>query len=60
MGNRFAQVTKVEIERSLKGAQAAGLRIARVEVDHRRGVVSLIPEGAADDASANPCDRLLK
>lgn len=56
MANRPAQVTETEVKRSIKAAREAGLRIGRVDVDHRRGVVSIIPEGATSDASAHPWD----
>jgi len=52
-------VTETEVRRTVKGALASELRIARVDVNHRTGLVSLIPEGATDAAAANPCDRLL-
>lgn len=60
MANRPAIVTKVEVARSIAAAIAAGLKIGRVEVDHRAGLVVIVPEGSPDDSGSNPCDRLLK
>ena len=60
MANRPALVTKIEVARSTAAAISAGLKIGRVEVDHRAGRVVIVPEGNPDDGSGNPCDRLLK
>lgn len=60
MANRPAIVTKVEVARSIAAALAAGLKIGRVEVDHRTGWVVIVPAGSLDDSGSNPCDRLLK
>jgi hypothetical protein len=60
MANRPAIVTKMEVARSIAAAMSAGLKIGRVEVDHRQGLVVIVPEGRTDDSSGNPCDRLLK
>ena len=61
MANRPAIVTKVEVARSIAAAIAAGLKIGRVEVDHRAGLVVIVPDGSSEDSSGgNPCDRLLK
>lgn len=60
MANRPAIVTKVEVARSIAAAIAAGLKIGRVEVDHRTGLVVIVPEGSSDNSGSNPCDRLLK
>lgn len=60
MANRAAIVTKVEVARSIAAALAAGLKIGRIEVDHRAGLVVIIPEDCASESSVNPCDRLLK
>lgn len=60
MANRPTVVTKVEVVRSIAAAISAGLKIGRVEVDHRTGRVVIVPEGDPDESGANPCDRLLK
>ncbi|NJM81216.1 MAG: hypothetical protein HC844_00880 [Tabrizicola sp.] len=60
MANRVAIVTKTEVTRSIAAAMAAGLKIGRVEVDHREGKVVIFPEGEEPRASSNPCDRLLR
>lgn len=60
MANRIAIVTKTEVERSISAVMATGLRIGRIEVDHRTGKVVIFPEGANGAGGANPCDRLLK
>ena len=60
MAGRLALVTQAEVTRSIAAAIAAGLRIGRVEVDHREGKVVIVPEGGAPTTSRNPFDRLLK
>lgn len=60
MANRPALVTKTEVARSIAAALSAGLKIGRVEVDHRTGRVVIVPEGSPEDSGSNPCDRLLK
>ncbi len=60
MANRPAIVTKGEVARSIAAAISAGLKIGRVEVDHRTGRVVIVPEGSLNDSGSNPCDRLLK
>lgn len=60
MAGRPALVSKSELTRSISAALSAGLKIGRVEVDHRAGKVVIIPEGSVDDIGANPCDRLLR
>lgn len=60
MANRPALVTKVEVARSIAAALSAGLKIGRIEVDHRAGRVVIVPEGSTEDSGRNPCDRLLK
>jgi hypothetical protein len=59
MTKRTASVTQAEIERSLKGVQAAGIAVGRVEVDHNARKVVIFPVGVPL-AQENPCDRLLK
>lgn len=59
MAARPALVSKIELVRTLAAVLAAGLRIGRVEVDHRTGKVTVYSEGIDTLATANPCDRLL-
>jgi len=54
-----AKVTKEEIARSIAGAQKAGVKVGRVEIDHASGRVVIVADGS-DDKSRNPCDRLLR
>ncbi|WER08883.1 hypothetical protein PUH89_16480 [Rhodobacter capsulatus] len=60
MAGRPALVSQAELKRTVSAALAAGLRIGRVEVDRRTGIVTVYSEGPATEAKANPCDRLLK
>lgn len=60
MANRPVIVTKVEVARSIAAAISAGLKVGRVEVDHRAGLVVIVPEGCPDSSGGNPCDRLLR
>jgi hypothetical protein len=60
MANRPAIVTKTEVARSIAAAIAAGLKIGRIEVDHRAGKVVIFAQGQDDAVSRNPCDRLLR
>lgn len=62
MATRPAKVTQAEVTRALKGALDAGFQVGRVDVDARRGVVSIFPAGV-DAAPAvtqmegrNSCD----
>lgn len=58
MANRPAVVTKIEVTRSISAAIAAGLKIGRIEVDHRQDKVVIFPEGEEEVVARNPCDRL--
>lgn len=60
MANRPALVSQTEVKRSVSGALAAGLRIGRVEVDHRKGKVVIFPEGSDPDVLGPNPDDLLK
>lgn len=60
MAARPAMVSQQEVKRSVAGAVAAGVRIGRIEVDHRAGKVTIIPDGMDDTNTPNPCDRLLE
>ena len=60
MAGRPAIVSQTEIKRTLSAAIGAGLRVGKVEIDHRAGKVTIYPEGAVLEATTNPCDRLLR
>lgn len=60
MAGRPALVSQVEIKRTVAAAIEGGLRIGKIEVDHRTGKVIIYPEGIDPAATVNPCDRLLK
>lgn len=60
MAYRAAQVTQAEIKRTLQGALSAGLKIARIEVDHATGRVVVVPEGVEPETAGPDPDELLK
>lgn len=60
MANRNAIVSQAQIQRTLRAALSAGLRIGRVEVDHATGRVIVIPEGAETQAAGPNPDELLR
>lgn len=60
MAARPALVSQQEVKRTVSAALAAGIRIGRIEVDHRTGKVTIFPEGIDDTKLSNPCDRLLE
>lgn len=57
--NRPVTIKQVDVTRAVKGAAAAGLVVARIEVDQRTGKVIIFSEGA-DGGAANPWDEVLK
>lgn len=57
---RPAQVSQTEIKRTVQAALAAGLRIGRVEVDHKTGRVVVFPDGAAPQFAGPDPDELLR
>ena len=59
MTNRPATFKQVDVTRAVKGAVAAGLAVARVEVD-RTGKIVIFSAGSGADDAVNPCDRLLR
>lgn len=59
MTNPRSRVLQIDVTRSVKGVQAAGVSVARVEIDHATGKV-IVFTMATDDSGPNPCDRLLK
>lgn len=60
MANRPALITQAELKRTIAGALEAGVKVGRVEVDHRAGKVVIYSVGVEDTTDDNPCDRLLK
>lgn len=54
---RTAAVKQNDITRAIKGAQAAGLDVGRVEVDPITGKIVVHFKGASDE-TPNPWDRL--
>ena len=60
MANRPALVSQAEIKRAVAGILAAGLRVGRVEVDHRNGRVIVIPEGSQPILPGPDPDELLR
>lgn len=56
MTYRPATVTQAEVTRAVKAVVAAGLSVARVEVDLRTGRVVVFPAGAAPETARNPWD----
>lgn len=60
MAARPALVSQAEIQRTLKAALSAGLRIGKVEVDHSKGRVVVFSEDAETQAVGPDPDELLK
>lgn len=60
MASRNAIISQAQIQRTLKAALSAGLRIGRVEVDHITGRVIVVPEGTATQAAGPDPDELLR
>lgn len=60
MANRPARVSQIEVKRAISGALAAGLRIARVEVDHLGGKVTVYSQGVDEKYCGPNPDELLK
>ena len=48
MSNRRARVTQADITRAVRGAQAAGLTVSRVEVDGEKIIVLTSPEAVLE------------
>lgn len=60
MANRPALVSQTEVKRTVSGALAAGLRVGRVEVDHRSGKVTVYSEGVEERSLGPNPDELLR
>lgn len=56
---RLATFKQGDIARAAKGAIAAGLKIARIEVGTDGRIVLVTGKGAPPDTSANPWDEVL-
>ena len=59
MANRPANLTQAEIARAVRGAEAAGLAVGRLEVDYLNRKVLVWPVGAAG-ADASPIDAMIE
>lgn len=59
MANTRTTVKQIDVTRAVKGAVAAGVAVARIEIDHRSGKIVIHPEGAVS-SSVNPWDELIK
>lgn len=60
MANRAVILKQADLTRYLKAAAAAGVVVARVEVDGDGTVRLFTPDGVTGHDGPNPCDRLLK
>ena len=59
MPNTRATVKQIDVTRAIKGAVAAGLAVARIEVDQRTGKIVIFSDGS-DGSAPNPWDEVLK
>ena len=51
---------QIDITRAVRGAEAAGLAIQQIEVDHQTGKICLFTNAKIKPSNPKPCDRLLK
>ena len=58
MPRQPATVKQSDVTRYVKGAQAAGVTVARIEVDQMTGRVVVYAEGQASADKPNPWDTL--
>ena len=58
MPRQPATVKQSDVTRYIKGAQAAGVTVARIEVDHLTGRVVVYADGQASADEPNPWDTL--
>lgn len=56
---RRASFTQADVTRAIKGAVAAGMELARVEIDRHTGQIVIVPDGK-DSGAANEWDEVLK
>ncbi|MGL4414197.1 hypothetical protein [Roseinatronobacter monicus] len=54
-----ATVKQIDVTRAVKGAVAAGLLVARIEVDQRTGKIVIFSEGA-ESSAPNPWDEVIR
>lgn len=59
MASTRATVKQIDVTRAVKGAVAAGLAVARIEVDHRTGKIVIFSEGAGS-TGPNPWDEVCR
>ncbi len=59
MPNTRATVKQIEVTRAIKGAVAAGLTVARIEVDRHSGKIVIFSDGVVS-SSPNPWDEVIK
>ena len=61
MANRPATIKQVDVTRTIKGAQAAGFVVGRIEVDQLAGKIIIYPKGAEMSQGIGPDpDELLR
>lgn len=58
MSNTRAPFNQIDVTRAVKGAVAAGLAVARIEVDPRTGKIVIHSEGSTGD-NASEIDKAL-
>jgi hypothetical protein len=59
-GSRQSGFKQIDITRAVRGAEAAGLAIQQIAVDHQTGKICLFTNAKTKPSNPNPCDRLLK
>lgn len=60
MTARPAAVKQIDVTRAVKGAVAAGLSVARIEIDQHTGKIVIVAEGAGQGSGVNEWDEVLK
>jgi len=60
MPNTRATVKQIDVKRAVKGAVAAGLAVARVEVDQRTGKIVIFSERGQGGITGNEWDEVLR
>lgn len=60
MSARPAAVKQIDVTRAVKGAVAAGLSVARIEIDQHIGKIVIVAEGAGQGSGVNEWDEVLK
>lgn len=59
MANVRATVKQIDVTRAVKGAVAAGLAVARIEIDQRAGRIVIYSNGT-EGSAPNPWDEVIK